>query len=126
MKFISDNEHSTVAAVLSGIGMLLIGSLSLVGGNVHASLLPGWTPLVTIQNIIVETDGALVIIQGGIATDYLRDDCNSSPYNVIDLSTPVGRSQLATALIAYTSGRQVSLALQACNAGRPAITHIRL
>ena len=106
--------------------MLLMGSLSLVGGNAQASLTPGWTPLLTIQNIIVEADGALVTIQGGVAADYLRDDCNTSPYNFIDLSTPVGRSQLATALLAYTSGRQVSLALQACNAGRPAITHIRM
>ena len=113
-------------AVWSSIGMLLIGSLCLVGSNAQASLLPGWTPLLTIQNIVVETDGALVTIQGGIPTNYLRDDCNSSIYNFIDLSTPVGRSMLATALIAYTSGRQVSLALQACNVGRPAITHIQL
>lgn len=126
MKSTSNSPHRTALAALSSIGMLLMGSLSFVGGNAQASLTPGWTPLLTIQNIVVETDGAIVIVQGGISTDYLRDDCNSSIYNFIDLTTSVGRSQLATALIAYTSGRQVSLALQACNAGRPAITHIRM
>jgi len=113
-------------AALSRISLLSICALCLVGGEAQASLTPGWTPMLTIQNIIVEGDGAILTIQGGVPTNYLRDDCNSSIYNFIDLSTPVGRSMLATALIAYTSGRQVYLALQACNAGRPAITHIQL
>lgn len=107
--------------VLLGASLMMI-SLS----DARASLSPGWTPYMTIQNVIVNSDQAILIIQGGISTTYLRDDCNASPYNVIDLTTPGGRSTLAMALIAYTSDRQVSLALQACNAGRPEITHIQL
>jgi hypothetical protein len=123
---ISDRKSTKTKSLGVSMGILVAGFLTLGAQGARASLTPGWTPQLTIQNIIVESDGAILTIEGGIPAAYLRDDCNSSPYNFIDLSTPVGRSQLATALIAHTSGRQILLALQACNAGRPAITHIRL
>ena len=90
----------------------------------YGSLTPGWTPPLTIKSIIVQDDGAIVVINGGVPTAYLRDDCNSSSFNFIDLGTPQGKSKLATAIAAYTTGQPVQLALQACNAGRPMITHI--
>jgi hypothetical protein len=115
---------STAISVIgrgSLVGLLLFATLW-----THASLMPGWTPPLTIQNIVVNGDEAILVVQGGVSPVYLRDDCNASAWNVIDLTSIGGRARLATALLAQATGRQVSLAMQACSAGRPAVTHIQL
>jgi hypothetical protein len=102
-------------------GVLLAASIPVA----HASLTPGWTPFLSIKSIVVEDGEALLVINGGVPTAYLRDDCNTSPYNVIDVSTVQGRSKLAIAMNAYNMGQPVQLALQACSSGGwPMITHI--
>lgn len=80
-----------------------------------------------IENIVVEGDPggkALLIIKGGVPSDFIPSACNS-PYNTLDLSTTKGRGLLAVALSAYSLGKPVKLALQ-CIGDRPLVTHIML
>ncbi len=114
------SKYAGALRILRGVLLVLGSTIQLA----HASLMPGWTPPLTIQGIIVEDGDAIVLIGGGVPAGYLRDDCNSSPLNVIDLNTAPGRSKLAVAVAAYTTGQPVQLALQACSSGRPMITHI--
>lgn len=105
----------------------MCGALFVLGASApaaYASLTPGWTPFLTIQSIVVEDGDAIVVIHGGVPPAYLRDDCNASPYNVIDISSAQGRSKLAIAMSAYNMGQPIQLALQACSGSRPMITHI--
>jgi hypothetical protein len=92
----------------------------------HASLTPGWTPALTIKNIIVEDGDAVLMINGGVPIAYLRDDCNSSQLLRLDLTSVDGKAKLALAMTAFTTGQTVQLALQACYSGYPRITHIAL
>ena len=89
----------------------------------------GWMPTKQkIAEIIVEgneLDGkALIIIEGGVPSDFIPSECNS-PYNTVNLTSEKGRAILSIALAAYMSGKPVALALS-CIGPRPLITNIRM
>ena len=86
---------------------------------------PGsWTPSNTVQQIMIENGIALIIMTGGVPSNYIPSDCNQ-PYNQADLSTEHGKAVYSLALSAKMANKNISLALN-CKGSRPNIKLIRL
>ncbi|ACA85762.1 hypothetical protein [Shewanella woodyi] len=90
-----------------------------------ASAQPGhWTPYQTIQSIIIENGIALIVVKGGVPTEYIPTACNQA-FNQANLSTEHGKAIYSLALAARMSDTPISMALE-CSGTRPSIKLIRL
>jgi hypothetical protein len=86
---------------------------------------PGhWTPYQSIQTIIIENGIALIVVRGGVPTEFIPTECNQA-YNQANLSTEHGKAIYSLALAARLSDTPISMALE-CNGVRPSIKLIRL
>ena len=83
-----------------------------------------WTPSNKIHQIIIENGIALVIMEGGVPSNYIPAECNQR-YNQADLSTEHGKAVYSLALSAKMANQNVSLVL-GCKGSRPHISLIRL
>jgi len=86
---------------------------------------PGsWTPSNYISQIIIENGIALILMEGGVPSNYIPAECKQS-YNQADLATHHGKAVYSMALSAKMANKKVSLALN-CKGSRPNINLIRL